>query len=166
MSIPSMNRQYEEILMHTSCLPLNIKGLIPNTISNEARSSNPMINQITPNRGAQRIWNKCHQNTGNVDQVADKAEKEGAQGVENPMSTMTIFISDHQHSHPSLLHTFNVRYEKDFPPLPACPMIALQRHTAIDNSHFFFSVSYCTVPINQPIVEGNASWYSLKYKGP
>jgi len=146
--------------MHTSCPPLNVKGLIPNTTSNEARSSNPMINQIAPNRGARRIWNKHHRNTGNMDRVADEAEVEGALGVVNPTNIMTIRILDRLPSRfLPISFTPNVGYEKDFPPLPARPMIALQPSQVTPQSTTVASftknnVSYCTIPINQPVVKG------------
>ena len=133
-----MNRRYEETLTHTSCLLLNVKGLIPNTISNEARSSNPMINQIALNRGAQRIWNKRHRNTGNEDQVADEAEVEGAQGVVNPTNIMTIRISDRLPSRPSLsLQTSDTRRIFSSSSASYDCASTIVGHTAIDNGCFF-----------------------------
>jgi len=71
----------------------------------------------------------------------------------------------HDHSHIGLSaiapisFTPNVGYEKDFPSLPACPMIALQPSRVTPQltmvaSFSKNSVSYRTVPINQPVVEG------------
>ena len=90
--------------MRTSCLPLSIRGMIPSIINKRERSSSPQINQIAPNRGAQKTRNKRHRNTGNMVLGKVEAEVEGALGVENPMSTiMTIRISDRLRSHPLLL---------------------------------------------------------------
>src|SRR5260370_42689527 len=100
-----MNKLYEEeILTHTHCLPLSVRGMILSTTSKGARSSSLQINQIATNRGARKTWNKRHRNTGNVVLVKVKAEVEGALGVANPMSTiMTIRTLDHLCSRPLIL---------------------------------------------------------------
>src|SRR5258708_28530349 len=105
-SIRSTNKLHkEEILTHTSCLLLSIKGMIPNTTSKGARSSSLQINLIAPNRGARKTWNKQLRNTGNVVLAKVEAEVEGALGVVNPMSTiMTIPTSDRPRSRPLILH--------------------------------------------------------------
>jgi len=70
---------------------------------------------------------------------------------------------DHSHIRSSAImpisFTPNVEYEKNFPPLPVRPMIALQPSQVTLQSTTVASftknsISYRTVPINQPVVEG------------